>query len=746
MKKFLGFLVLVSATFGGSGVVYADAPAPKVPDVWKTIADDDATGHFELGKWWFKQYSSKQKNIEALEHAKAELAIAAGLFDYTPKGATVSMAVSVGGDEPKNWDRLVADCHDAIDNIYQRLYVKEEKKKSGSTSPAQYKPERRMVVLYELMKAKDIDLKPRHPDAKMMFDAVKDKHNSVDTTLHPDGWMMAFSIIGGLGIFLLGMKNMSEGVQAIAGNRMRRWISMATDKRLSAVGTGTLVTCLVQSSSITTVLVVGFVNGGLMLLHQGIGVVMGANIGTTITGWILVLQIGKWGLPIWGISGFVYLFSKSDRWRFLALAVMGLGMVFYGLVLMKEGFAPLRGIESFNNAFQEIDGSTFTGVLWCVGIGSALTAVVQSSSATLGITIALAMQGIMSFETAVALVLGQNIGTTITAYLASLGTTTNAKRVAYFHIFFNVAGVILVVSIFGLYVSVISSGIAMLPGGVDPRLLDFETSAGFSRNMTFSIATAHTVFNVMMTLVMLPLAGKWAQFLCWLVPDSTVKETHHLTHLDVRMVDSPVIGLEQSRREILNMADGVRKMLDWTGEIIKAEEPDEALVKKVFNREEIMDKVQLEVVRFLNDLQTGVVPHSVTEEARQQYRISDEFESISDYVSTLLKAHLRLVHDDQRLTDDELVKLQGIHAQVMDYLMLVISAFEARQTDILTKAVTQGEAITHHFKDLRETHLQRVAEQKIDPMYSMSYNSMLRAYRKIKDHSLNIAEAIAGEK
>lgn len=235
----------------------------------------------------------------------------------------------------------------------------------------------------------------------------------------PDYWKLIFTVIGGLGIFLLGMKNMSEGLQAIAGNGLRKMISAVTDNRLMAAGVGTTVTMLVQSSSITTVMVVGFVNSGFMTLSQAIGVIMGANIGTTVTGWILALKIGKYGLPLLGFGAFGYLFVRKDRYRFIALALMGLGMVFFGLELMKNGFSVVKELPDFEAWFARFDASTYFGVLKCAAVGCVLTFIVQSSSATLGITMSLAAIGVIPFETAAALVLGENIGTTITAWLIS---------------------------------------------------------------------------------------------------------------------------------------------------------------------------------------------------------------------------------------------------------------------------------------------------------------------------------------
>ena len=234
-------------------------------------------------------------------------------------------------------------------------------------------------------------------------------------------------LVGGLGLFLLGMKNMSDGLQAVAGASLRRLIGAVTGNRFAATAVGTLVTCIVQSSSVTTVMVVGFVNSGVMQLTQGVGVIMGANIGTTITGWILVLNIGKHGLPMLGLAAIVYLFSRGDRWRYWAMTIMGIGMVFFGLELMKDACAIIKGMPAFETWFKAFSATTYPGVLKCAAVGCVLTMIVQSSSATLGITISLATQGIISYETAAVPVLGENIGTTITAFLASLGTTTNAR-------------------------------------------------------------------------------------------------------------------------------------------------------------------------------------------------------------------------------------------------------------------------------------------------------------------------------
>lgn len=560
------------------------------------------------------------------------------------------------------------------------------------------------------------------------------------------GMKMVFDIVAGLGIFLLGMKNMSEGMQAVTGDRLRKLINAVTGNRVVGCGVGTAVTCLIQSSSITTVMVVGMVNAGLMGLAPAISVIMGANIGTTITGWILVLNIGKYGLPILGVSAFFYLFSKRDGVRFTAMICLGIGMVFFGLHEMKEGFKPLRDMPQFVQWFSTFQPSTYWGVLKCCLAGALLTAIVQSSSATLGITIGLATTGVIPFETAAALVLGENIGTTVTAYLASLGASTAAKRASYAHILFNLLGVAWVITVFPVYLKgVLWAAEAFL--GVDTAIVTGHLAdvPEYGQYVTACIAATHTGFNVANVLLFLPFVGYMAALLQRLAPDK-VEPVPHLTYLDVRMLDTPAISLSQSRQELIRMSESVEKMLDYLRVCLETQERDEEREKKIFHREELLDVFQKEVVEFLSALLSGNIPHDVMEEARGQLRAADEYESISDYVCAVLKLHLRLLKNDVPLSAECLQEILGLHDQVSDYVRMVDEAFQADRAEILSKARTRGDAITHTVRDLRTAHLARVGSGDVGPQKSLAYTDMLNAYRRIKDHALNVAEVVAGEK
>ncbi len=560
----------------------------------------------------------------------------------------------------------------------------------------------------------------------------------------PDYWKLIMTVIGGLGIFLLGMKNMSEGLQAIAGGGLRKLISAVTDNRLMAVGVGTLVTTLVQSSSITTVMVVGFVNSGFMNLTQAIGVIMGANVGTTITGWILALEIGKYGLPLLGIGAFGYLFFRRDRVRYVSLALMGLGMVFFGLELMKNGFSVIKELPDFEAWFARFDASTYLGVLKCASVGCVLTFIVQSSSATLGITIGLASIGVIPFETAAALVLGENVGTTITAWLASLGATTNARRAAYFHVIFNLLGVLWVTALFGkVFIPAVNQ---MLDFAFIQRLAGVNAAAGEAVGVTVKIAAVHTTFNVINTLLFFPFADMLGRMLERIVPQRDAKEKPHLTSLDIRMLETPVIAIEQSRVEVLRMADGCNKMMDWLEELTPQDEPDQKLVQKLFHREEVLDTVQDEIVVFLTDMLAANLPHNVIDEARRQLRMADEYESISDYITSILKFHLKLNNQGHQFTAGMKTQLAELHIMVRDYVQMVTTGYEQRAAEVITKAKSVGSEINHRVRTLRDDHLQRLTDKKVEPHVNVAFTSTLNSYRRVSDHTLNVAESLAGVK
>ncbi|MCP4192326.1 MAG: Na/Pi cotransporter family protein [Planctomycetaceae bacterium] len=552
---------------------------------------------------------------------------------------------------------------------------------------------------------------------------------------------LVFELVGGLGIFLLGMKYMSEGMQTVAGKSLRKLISAVTTNRFLATIVGVIVTCVVQSSSITTVMVVGFVNSGLMELTQAIGVILGANIGTTITGWILVLKIGKYGLPLLGFGAFGYLFSKGDRYRYWAMVFMGVGMVFFGLELMKDACGLIKDMPEFEQWFQTFQASSYLGVLQCALAGCILTMMVQSSSATLGITISLAFQGIITYETAAALVLGENIGTTITAILASLGATTNARRAAYFHVIFNMIGVLWITALFQPYIELVQWVV-----GEDVSKAVMVNGQETFPNTTMAIAATHTIFNVANTFLFLPFVPFFTRLLTRLVPSKEFKEQPHLTDLDVRILETPPLAIEQSRREIEKMGASCSEMLDWLANLLRDDDPDRSMGDRLQQREDELDTVHDEIAAFVTNLLSANVPHAIADEGRRQLRMADEYESVSDYIANLDTFDRKLRRDGHRFTSEQREGLIAINEQLAEYQSKINSALTQDNRNIVTETESLANRIQEEVKQLRRRHLDQISSGEISPQLTVAFLAALNAYSRVRDHISNIGEAVCGEK
>ena len=547
-------------------------------------------------------------------------------------------------------------------------------------------------------------------------------------------------LVGGLGIFLLGMKFMSEGMQAVAGNSLRRLISTVTGNRFFAIIVGVIVTCIVQSSSITTVMVVGFVNSGVMSLVQAVGVIMGANIGTTITGWILVLKIGKYGLPLLGCSAFVYLFSRKDRWRYYAMGLMGTGMVFFGLELMKNACGIIKETPDFATWFQTFQADSYLGVLKCCMVGCILTTMVQSSSATLGITISLAYQGVISYETAAALVIGENVGTTITALLASLGATTNARRAAYFHVLFNLTGVFWITLIFQWYIQLVQWIIHV-------DVLKEVMVDGFATfpNTTPAIAATHSIFNIANVVLFIPFVGILVRVLERIVPSKKLKEKPRLTGLDMRMLDNPGLAIEQSKKELERMGDSCEKMLDVLSQLRQTNTPDSRLSSQLREYEISLDTIQEEITTFMTKLVASALPHDVADEIYRQLRIAHEYESISDNIENLERLDGKM----KQYGANDSSKFHRCITELSDCTQLVLkeinTALRTKDQDALKEFASVRERVRSQIKALRSNKFDELTNVGVPPAAAAVVLSILNSYVHLFSHFENIVETLSGE-
>lgn len=530
-----------------------------------------------------------------------------------------------------------------------------------------------------------------------------------------------FNVIGGLGIFLYGMENMSGGMQKLAGKRLKKILAALTTNRIMAVIMGIFVTMLVQSSSVSTVMTIGFVNASLLTLKQALGVILGANIGTTVTGWLLVLNIGKYGLPITGAAAISYVFFRSDKARTRALTVMGLGLIFLGLDLMSNGLKPIRSMPEFIELFKLFNADTYFGAVKVACIGALITGIVQSSAATLGITITLAVQGLIDYPTAVALVLGENVGTTITAFLASLGATTNAKRAAYAHTIINIIGVIWVTSIFPFYIKFLG------------HIVDVEN------NITFGIATAHTMFNVLNVILFIPFTGPLSVFLTKLVKDSG-KSAKKVTKLDKLMVGTPSFVVGQTKIEVLTMGQNIKEMMFALEETLaKNEVISDAKLARLQKIENDLDLYQKEVtdVNFL--ILNKDLTDSMREETRKNLEVCDEYETISDYLMRIAKSIRKIQDNDIVINDKARKTLFDLNENIEMLFREINISYETKDKERFIKAIKKANEITEKFRQARNFHLENVKEGT-SAVFSTSYMDILNHYRRIRDHIFNIIE------
>jgi phosphate:Na+ symporter len=539
-----------------------------------------------------------------------------------------------------------------------------------------------------------------------------------------------YTVLGGLGIFFYGMKSMSEALQQAAGDVITKVINSLTTNRILAVVVGMIVTMIVQSSSVTTVMVVGFVNAGLMQLTQAIGVIFGSNIGTTITGWIISIKVGKYGLLLIGLGIFPILFSKNDKHRTMGRVLFGVGMIFLGLEIMSGAFKPLRKNPEFLKMISYFSGADYGSYLASIIVGCLLTVVIQSSSAMLGITIALASSGVIGFGTAAALVLGENIGTTITALLASVGTNTNAKRAARAHAFFNVFGVLVVFSFLPVYIKFIDW---LIPG--DANLLSLE---GTHPNVAAHIAASHTFFNITATLLFLPFLGYLARFVIKITPDTEQKESKHLVMVGETSEILPATAIVQAISETKKMKDVLERMYQASRVCLKESTPKD--LAKVKDYERITDNMQKEVTVFLCRVMQKPLSQAQSLHSQGMIKIVDEFESIADYLDRIVSYQTK--HPAKILvgkTEKEYFELMD---EVWTFFQLCSSGVITDEKQNISQIVSKSEELRILADDLRNKHLKKVSEGDFDPLAALTYSDMVAALRKIRAHAMNVAHAI----
>ena len=537
-----------------------------------------------------------------------------------------------------------------------------------------------------------------------------------------DWWAMGMQLFGGLAVFLFGMEQMAEALKKVAGNRMKAILGKLTTNRVMGLITGAIVTAVIQSSSVTTVMLVGFVTAGLMSLSQAIGVILGADIGTTITAQIVAFKVTRYALLLVGI-GFVLIFTgKSETTKQYGALVMGLGMIFFGMGIMSGGMKPLRSYEPFIAFMQEVSNPV-VGIL----VATLFTALIQSSSATMGVVIAMSLQGLITLEAGIALALGANVGTCATAGLAAIGKPREAVRVAVAHVTFKIAGVLLIVWFIPYFADLIR---AISP--VHEGLEGFDRLAAETPRQ---IANAHTVFNVGIALIFLPLAPVFARFCEWVVKDKpmAVPAVIQAKYLDDALLSTVPLAIDRARREIGRMGDLVEENLEATlPAVISGTEQD---LHELAERDADVDLLHGYIVAYLGKISVRELSDEQSQEVMDLLQVTNHLEQIGDIIETnLVRVGLQRIAEEVVVSKTTQGIIERYYADVHDALSTAIQAIREEDTGAAMRVKKMKKAMSVLAEETARHELERLTADAPNRLQTFTremeiIESLSRVYR-----------------
>ncbi len=505
------------------------------------------------------------------------------------------------------------------------------------------------------------------------LDIVTAAAETLTTTTDIDWFILLITLFGGLALFLHGMDRMTEALKVVAGDRLRGILSRLTSNRVAGAATGAAITAVIQSSSVTTVLVVGFTTSGLMTLAQAIGVIIGANVGTTVTAQVIAFKVTKYALAPVAVGFALMFFGKHEVRRAWGKAILGLGLVFFGMAVMGDAMDPLRDYQPFVDAMDGLK-TPLVGIL----VGAAFTAIIQSSSATTGLVIVLAGSGLISLEAAIALILGANIGTSVTAALAAIGKPRNAQRAALVHTVFNALGVLIWLPFIGL----LSDLVVSIGGGIERE-----------------VANAHTIFNVVNTVIFIGFTNQLAALVTRALPDRPELDEKLIRakYIDTELIKTPVLALSRARLELLRMAGRVRRMLVEVLEPV-LNGPGTALME-VRELDDEVDSLHGQIVRFLGQVSQSPLSDRDTTELMALLEATNNIEAIGDIIETNI-----VLLGFQRI-ERNIAPSQATRWVISDLHASVIEAF-----DRAMEALTAGDPqVARAVADMKQDISSRVA-------------------------------------
>ncbi|MBU0635252.1 MAG: Na/Pi cotransporter family protein [Candidatus Omnitrophica bacterium] len=529
---------------------------------------------------------------------------------------------------------------------------------------------------------------------------------------------LVFGLAGGLGLFIYGIHLMGEGLQNAAGDKLRRLLKALTKNTYLGIIVGTFITAIIQSSSATTVMVVGFVNAGLMTLQQSIGVIFGANIGTTVTAQIIAFKLTALALPAIAIGTCLYLFIHKRFWRFLGLFILGFGVLFLGLQIMTSTVKPLAQNQAVRDIFIAFSHNPFLGIV----TGAAVTAIFQSSSVTTGMVIALSSLGLLDLRAAIPLIFGCNIGTCVTALLASLGTNITARRTALAHILFNVMVTLIFIPTLPFYYKII-----ML------------TSSDIARQ----VANAHTLFNVIGTLIMTPFVGLYVKIVTRILPGKEIIVDTQPKFLEKHLLQTPLVALDAAIKETIRMAELAQSMM---GDAMKGFlKGDSKALEMISKKEVVLDNLQEAIADYLMELMQKEISPDIAKKIPALLHSINDIERIGDHSENLLELAERKIISDLPFTQEAIQELQEMFSLVDRMAERIIKGLDTNDINEAKIVLELEDQVNRLTQQLRENHIDRLSEGKCKVLSGIVFLDMVSNYEKIADHLTNVAQAVAGK-
>ena len=564
-----------------------------------------------------------------------------------------------------------------------------------------------------------------------------------------------FSLLGALGMFLYGMNLMSSGLQKAAGERLRGFLSAMTSNPFKRVATGVGITALIQSSSATTVMVVSFVNAGLLTLVQAIGVIMGANIGTTITAWMVSLLGFKADISVLAVPmmllGFLFSNSKKNQNRNIGELIVGFALLFLGLSFMKESVPDLKQTPQVLEFVTQWSGYGFWSVLIFLGFGTILTLILQSSSATMAITLIMLSMGWIPFPMGCAMVLGENIGTTITANIAASVGNASAKRAALSHTIFNVFGVIWALILFRPFLALVGKLIEImgLPNPTDPGFTVTSATGTESTSALYGLSMLHTLFNTINTLILIWFTGLIAKIVTKLVKEKESKEEKpfRLKYIEAGHLATPELSAEQAFKEVIHFANISRNGLGYARAAINETNPEkfEELRGKLVKYEEISDRIEYEIATFLNAVSTEEISARTSMKIKAMYKIIGELESLGDSGESISRILSRRNIHNKTFDADTVKKLNAMIDLVDNAYRVMITnltlAFDG-QLDEISNAYAAEERINYLRNNLRDEEIESIESDRKNYQTSVYYMDIVSQLETMGDFLINISQTL----